>query len=444
VDAVVAESPVFLWRACYHVAVANTAALRLAGITAETADPAGGSIDRDEQGRPTGLLREKAAGMVEALILESAERRRQYVEVGLDYCLRMGLTCVQTNDERCWSTYKQLADESKLPLRVFLTIMHAEMGMEGQPVAGQEHGPLLSCHRIKMFADGALGAETAALTQPYVHRCAHTQHSHSHAEEHAADGQGKRDNYGILIYSQESMDEKVRRAHELGYRIEMHVIGDRAAEMAVQALKAAAIPPTARPILTHCQVLSASLLRDMAALNVVADIQPQFATTDCRWVDDRLSPSLQRYAYIWRTLKEGGIRCAGGSDSPIEVPSPFEGMHAAIFRPRRQYRDMRQHRDDWLQLRRDSAGLTEAERDERLREWCGGSWVREECLDVRQALELYTADGAYCAGKESELGVLAVGYMADFVVVDCDFVRDPHALLFAAAEEVWVAGVRRK
>ena len=357
VDAVVADRPVFLWRACYHVAVANTAALRLAGITAETADPAGGSIDRDEQGRPTGLLREKAAGLVEALILETAERRRQYVEAGLDYCLRMGLTCVQTNDEGCWPTYKQLADENKLPLRVFLTIMHAEMGMDGQPTAGQQHGPLLSCHRIKMFADGALGAETAALTQPYVHRCAHTQHSHSHGTEHKADGRDERDNYGILIYTQDGMNEKVRRAHELGYRIEMHVIGDRAAEMGVHAFKAAAIPSTARPILTHCQVLSGSLLHDMKELNVVADIQPQFATTDCRWVDDRLSPSLQQYAYIWRTLKEGGIRCAGGSDSPIEVPSPFEGMHAAIFRPRCQYRDMRQQKEEWLQLMHDTKGL---------------------------------------------------------------------------------------
>ena len=444
VDAVVAEQPVFLWRACYHVAVVNTTALRLAGITAETADPPGGSIDRDEQGRPTGLLREKAAGLVEKLIVETVARRRQYVEVGLEYCLSMGLTCVQTNDEGCWSTYKQLADEGKLPLRVFLTIMHAEMGVAGQPKAGEEYGPLLSCHRIKMFADGALGAETAALTQPYVHRCAHSQHSHSHGAEHKDEEGEKRDNYGILIYTQDDMDSKVKQAHELGYRIEMHVIGDRAAEMAIHALKAAATPPTARPILTHCQVLSASLLHDMKELNVVADIQPQFATTDCRWVDDRLSPSLQRYAYIWRTLKEGGIHCAGGSDSPIEVPSPFEGMHAAVFRPRRQYRDMRQHKQEWMQLMRDSKELSAAERDERLREWCGGSWVRGECLDVRQALELYTADGAYCAGKESELGVLAAGFMADFVVVDCDFVRDPHALLFATAEEVWVAGVRRK
>ena len=445
VDAVVSEQPVFLWRACYHVAVANTTALRLAGITDETVDPPGGSIDRDEQGRPTGLLREKAAGMVERLIVETAERRRQYVETGLDYCLRMGLTCVQTNDEGCWFTYQQLADEGALPLRVFLTIMHSEMGASGQPTAGQQHGDFLSCHRVKLFADGALGAETAALSQPYVHRCAHTQHAHGLGAEHKAENAEARDNYGILIYdTQEEMNAKVSEAHQLGYRVEMHVIGDRAAEMGVRAFKAAALPPSARPILTHCQVLSASLPADMRQLNVIADIQPQFATTDCRWVDDRLSAELQRYAYIWRTLKEGGVRCAGGSDSPIEAPSPFEGMHAAVFRPRRQYRDMRQQRDEWLQLVHDCKALPAAERDERLRDWCGGSWKREECLDVRQALELYTADGAYCAGAERELGVLAAGYVADFVVVDCDIVRDPHALLFAAAEEVWMAGVRRK
>ena len=433
VDAVVSDRPVFCWRVCYHVAVVNTAALRLAGITRSSVNPPGGSIDRDEAGEPTGLLRETAAEMVVRLIGESMETKKAYVKAGLQYFLEMGITYVQTNDEGCWPVYCQLADEGQLPIRVALTIMHKEMGGEGQPQPGATHGPLLSCHRIKLFADGALGAETAALSQPYVHRCAHPPSAHA-GEDEAKSGE----NLGILIHTQEGLTAAVRRANDSGYRIEMHVIGDRAASLAVQAFIDAGVPPTARPILTHCQVLSSALLTSFRELNVVANIQPQFLTTDARWLNDRLPPSLLTYAYAWRSLLTASVHCAGGSDSPIEIPSPWEGMHAAVFRPMRQYREMRADREGWERVRREQGG------EAALMEWCGGCWKEEERLNVEQALELYTKGGAYCGGVEGELGELREGLGADFVVVDCDIIKDPHALIFAKAEEVWVAGVRRK
>ena len=355
-DAVVPDHPTFCWRVCYHVAVVNSVALHVAGITRDTPDPPGGSIDRDEQGEPTGLLRETAAEAVVRLIVESAETKREYVRRGLEHFLSFGVTFAQTNDEACWPVYQQLADEGRLPLRVALTIMHREMEVEGQPKAGDTHGSLLSCHRIKLFADGALGAETAALSQPYVHRCAHPPSSSSscnaatHTEHSDADDGGHR---GILIHTQEGLTAAVRRATELGYRIEMHVIGDRAASVAVQSFVDANVPPTARPILTHCQVLSAELLTSFVSCNVVANIQPQFLTTDARWLNDRLPPSLLTHAYAWRSLLIAGVHCAGGSDAPIEEPSPWEGMHAAVFRPMKQYAEMRADREGWERVRRE-------------------------------------------------------------------------------------------
>ena len=450
VDAVISDHPVFCWRVCYHVAVVNSAALRIAGITRDTPNPTGGSIDRDEHGVPTGLLRETAASAVVALIIESAATRAAYVRKGVEHFLDMGLTFVQTNDEGCWQTYRQLVDDGALPLRVALTIMHKEMVEDGsaanadQPRPGQQHGPLLSCHRVKLFADGALGGETAALSQPYVHRCAHppsassssSSSDSSHAHPSSASATTDDDAYGILIHSQEAMTAAVRRAHSLGYRLEIHVIGDRAASTVVQALVDAAVPPEARPILTHCQVLSSSLLTAFAERGVVANIQPQFLTTDARWVSDRLPPALLTHAYAWRSLLDAAVHCAGGSDAPIEEPSPWEGLHAAVFRPTKQYAEMRADREGWQRAR--------ALGEDALREWYGGCWTEHERLTIAQALTLYTTGGAYCAGMEADLGELRPGCWADFVVVDTDIIRDPHALLFARAEEVWVAAVRKK
>ena len=445
IDAVQSEHPVFCWRVCYHVAVVNSVALRLAGISRGTAAPAGGSIDTGPDGEPTGLLRETAAEMVQRLIVESEPTRRQYVEAGVRRCLELGLTCVQTNDEGCWPIYRRLVDAEQLPIRVQLTIQHTEMQREGQPAAGEAYGPLLSCHRIKLFADGSLGAETAALSQPYVHRCAHGQQQHLRpAEERLEEGKEAAGNVGIVIHSQSSLSAAVRRAHGLGFRIEVHVIGDRAAAMAVQSIADAAMPASSRPVLTHCQVLSAPLLSAFRLHGVVANIQPQFVTADCRWIAERLPPALLSHAYVWKAMLDAGIHCAGGSDSPIEEPSPLLGMHAAIFRPQRQYADMMRDRDSWDRLQAGSGGLTKAEREQRMREWYGGSWKAEQCLDVQQALHLYSTGGAYCGGTEAELGELREGCWADFVLLDSDVIADPHLLLFAKVEEVWVAGLRKK
>lgn len=154
-----------------------SAALRLAGITAQTVAPAGGAIDIDlSTGEPTGILREAAIQLCSNLFTETEAETRKYITAGLQFCLQNGLTCVQPNDTRTWHVYKQLYDAGELPIRVFLTINQDEIydteaiSKGTVPKAGELYGSddMLSCHRVKLFADGALGPHTAALSKPYV------------------------------------------------------------------------------------------------------------------------------------------------------------------------------------------------------------------------------------------------------------------------------------
>ena len=421
IDEISPDAPMILWRECIHIALLNTKALALAAIDDTRVAVSGGSIDRDTNGRATGIVREAEAERVARLLTSTEAQRKEYVVRGLERCLRNGLTTVQTNDEGCWNVYKQLVDQQRLHIRVFLTIMHHEMSAPHQPSANESYGDLLSCHRVKLFADGALGSETAALTQPYAD-CKH----------------GDAANHGILIHSQSAMTALVSSATSSGFRLEIHVIGDAASKVATTALVEADVPASMRPILTHCQVLSADLLTTMRQRGCIANVQPQFTVTDGRWVEDRLSPSMQQFSYIWKTLMTNDIVVAGGSDSPVELPSALLGMHAAIYRPKQQYQTLLTMKEAIRGFLADPQSA-----NDRLNELYDGCWQARERLSVAEALALYTTNGAYTCGHENSLGKLHAGYLADFVVLSEDIIAQPHALLIAHPTQVWVAGERR-
>eukprot|EP00455_Lapot_gusevi_P002305 TRINITY_DN10904_c0_g1_i1.p1 TRINITY_DN10904_c0_g1~~TRINITY_DN10904_c0_g1_i1.p1 ORF type:complete len:154 (-),score=28.34 TRINITY_DN10904_c0_g1_i1:71-532(-) len=152
----------------------------------------------------------------------------------------------------------------------------------------------------------------------------------------------------------------------------------------------------------------------MAEIGVVGNIQPQFLKTDSAWLEKRLPPSLLEFSYVWRTLLERGIVCAGGSDAPIEFPSPFLGMHAAIFR----------HTFD-----------STPDQPKVFRS--------EQCLTLEQALYCYTIGGAYAQCSEKWCGQLQPGFTADFIVIDQDIIADPTLLSSVKVEQVYVAGKRK-
>lgn len=192
----------------------------------------------------------------------------------MNQCLAAGITSAQTNDHKSWQLYRQLQRDGLVPIRVFLTPDHDELQQQdGMPAANTTDG-LLSCHRVKLFADGSLGAETAALRRPYRNTC----------------------NRGVLIETDDDMKLKIQQAHDRGYRLEIHAIGDRAAEQVLKAIEHSSLEPKDRPILTHCQVLGPDLIPKMAHLGVVGNIQPSFTITDASWAAKRLEDEVQKYS----------------------------------------------------------------------------------------------------------------------------------------------------
>ncbi|MFX1512066.1 MAG: amidohydrolase, partial [Promethearchaeota archaeon] len=386
---IVKNRPVVLKRACRHLYVVNSKALEMVGITADTPDPEGGSIDRDDSGKPTGVLREKAIDLVDPYIkIKDKEARKKIIELGLQECLSVGLTTVQTNDIKAWQIYSELEDEGKLPIRVSLVPMHDEINEEHFPLPQTKKG-LLQIDRVKLLADGGLGGHTAALREPY-------------------DDTGEK---GQLIYTQEVLDEKTKLAKEKGYRLEIHGIGDLAVEYILNSFEAAGLTKDDRPVLTHCQVLGEDLIKRMEKMGVIASIQPPFVTTDSQWVEKRLGKMERlKYAYAWKTLIDNGLFVASGSDSPVEKPDPLSGLYAAIFRYDPQ----------------------------------GEVWRPEECLTFDQALKTYTEGAAYAIQEENSLGKLEESYKADFIVIDQDVSSQPELLKDTKVEQVWVDGKRSK
>ncbi|MCY3412565.1 MAG: amidohydrolase [Candidatus Heimdallarchaeota archaeon] len=381
-DAIIKDQPVILYRACHHIAVVNSKALEIAQITEETPNPDGGEIEQ-LNGQLTGILKENAMELVSTLIQVDRNKRKALIQLGLEECLRLGLTMVQTNDAKAWDIYKEIQEENNLPIRVSLTPYHKEMDLA--PPAGTSIG-LLYCDRVKLFADGSLGARTAAMREEY------------------ADEPIK----GIPIYTQEELNNLVREATERGYRVEIHAIGDKAAEITINAIEHGGA--TDRPILTHAQILGKDLIDRMQALGIIANIQPPFIITDGNWVDKRVGDTERRkYSYAWKTLIDRGIQVSGGSDAPIESPNPLLGMYSAMYREVNN----------------------------------GKVWREEECISFDQALRLYTSAAAYTSKMEDRIGKLHPGYKADFVVVSEDVIDNPRLLKTALIEEVYIEGQKK-
>jgi predicted amidohydrolase YtcJ len=379
-DAAAPSHPVIIRRFCGHVAVANSLALRQAGITADTDDPPAGVIDRDEHGEPTGVLREDAVKLVEARRPAPNESaRRSALAAAIRKALAYGITNVHSQD--AWQPgetrgvldlYRTVAEEGAR-IRVYALFPAAEapaLAVEGlRTGSGDEFvrlGP------AKIFADGSLGGTTAALSEPY------------------ADAPGQR---GVLMHPQDELNELVRAAHAAGDQVAVHTIGDRGTDAVLEAFERAQRThprddPRFRAI--HLQVLRKGHLQRLQDLAIIADIQPKFATTDGLWVEQRLGPQRLAHAYLLKSFLDGGIHACAGSDSPVEPLDPWLGIEAAVRR-------------------------------ENPAEGVAGAWLRREGVDAYRALRMFTAGAAYAEFREGQKGVVAPGAFADLIVVD----RDP-------------------
>lgn len=395
-----------MWRACWHIGVANTAALRLAGVDLSQHEfpMHGGKIDADSRG-PTGIVREQATAKVTATIAtkHSDENKRKFIQQGLRQCSWFGLTGVRTNDAEAVHIYKELQSENALPLRAFVTPVHTELENASLvPMSAHLHTTIaaantsnskLQSSTLKIFADGSLGAETAAL------------HVITDSETNNPTTQ---DFSGVLTHnSVEELAGKIIAARDRGFGIEIHAIGDAAANQVMSAFMEAKVRPSERAMMTHCQVLNDDIMTNMEKWEVIASVQPSFVPTDMLWAERRLKHQQLEYSYAWKTLLQRGVVVAGGSDSPIETSSPLVGLFDAIYREDR---------------------LT------------GEVFRPSEKLTFAEALWTYTVGAAISMSAEASLGQIRPDFAADFVLLDAAILSDNRLLQTTSPRMVLVGG----
>ena len=394
-DAVAAKHPVYLARKCGHAAWVNSQALEMVGITAQTEDPDGGEIVRDAEGRPTGILLERAMELAFPCMAEpAAEEALAAVREAQKVANRMGIVGVHTKEAAAsLRAFQQLRAQNELTLRTVAQIPVAELDsairLGLRTGIGDEY---LRIGGVKVFSDGALGPRTAWMLAPY---------------------DGEPDNLGIVVTGAEEMADIIARATDAGLAVVTHAIGDRANRMVLDALeesRRAGRGLDLRHRIEHAQVLHPDDIARFAELNVIASVQPIHATQDMR-LADRYWGGRSRYAYAFRSLWDSGARLAFGSDAPVETPDVVQGIHAAVTRMRAD----------------GSPG--------------GDGWYPEERLTVEEAVWAYTVGAAYAGGTEDSQGSIAPGKFADLVVLSQDiFTVHPMAILETEVEATVFGG----
>ncbi len=411
-DKVTAGHPAFLNRADGHIAIANTAALKAAGITGTTAVPAGGAIDLDSHGEPTGILRESAKTLISKIIPPpSVYERRRADELAIEDAISHGVTSVQDYSE--WDdflVFEQMEKEGKLNLRITEWLpFNAPLDKLKEMRAHHDlSDPMLHTGMLKGFMDGSLGSRTAAMKAPYSDDVKNT---------------------GLPQYAQEELNQMASERARAGFQLGFHAIGDRAASMALEAIEHAELPfpgncrpfgQRPRPMdekmncspprhrIEHAQVVDSADIARFAELGVIASMQPNHLLTDMNWAESRLGPDRAAYSYAWKAFLDADVHLAFGTDYPVEPITPFRGLYAAV-------------------TRMNEAGTK--------------TYFPANRLTRGQALYAYTQGSAYAEFAEGHKGKLIPGYDADFIVVDRDLYKaDPPALLSTHVNATFVAG----
>ncbi|HTO90591.1 MAG TPA: amidohydrolase [Candidatus Sulfotelmatobacter sp.] len=374
-DRAAPRRPVLLHSHDFHALWVNGEALRRAGITRATPDPAGGRIERDSNGEPTGVLREHAVRLVaELLASEDDEADLERLGRASARLLAWGVTGVHSFEgPRAHRLARRLTGGAGSRVRVLMHLAHAGLDAAGElGLASGLGDDWFRVGAIKLFADGTLGSRTAAVFEPYA---------------------GSTDR-GMELIGPAELRELVGRAASAGLAIAIHAIGDRAVAHALDAIEAAGERirrPPLPPRIEHVQLIREADVARFAALGVIASLQPSHAVAD-RELVARAWPDRTDRAYPARSLLSAGARLALGADAPVEPPDPSLGLHAAVTR--------------------------RAPGDP------GVPWLAAQTLTLDQALTGYTEGPARAAGQWPRLGRIAIGSPADLVVWDADL----HAL----------------
>lgn len=391
IDAVTPDTPVFVGRYDGHMSLANALALRLAKVTRETPDPPGGTIVRDANGNPTGLMKDSAKDLVERVIPDPTEEQLlRNIRAALEEARRFGVTSLHdissTEDVRA---YQILAARGELTSRIYcITPLPQWQNPASTGIRAGFGNDWIHLGALKGFADGSLGSTTALFEKPY---------------NDAPETSGLPN---AMMLPEGNMLKMALGADKAGLQLAVHAIGDKANRIMLdiysEVLKENGPRPDRRWRIEHAQHLRPEDFARFAQLGVIASVQPYHAIDDGRWAEKRIGHERCKTTYAFRTLLDDGVRLAFGSDWTVAPLNPLLGLYAATTR----------------------ATLDGKNPD---------GWFPEQKITLAEAIEAYTLGSAYAEFRENEKGSLTPGKFADVVVLDSDLFAIPLEKIKAAS-----------
>jgi predicted amidohydrolase YtcJ len=387
VDVETGDTPIFVNRYDGHESLANSAAMKLAGVNAKTPDVPGGVIDRDASGNPTGIFKDAAQDLINKVIPPmSHERRLRAARRALEHAVSLGVTSVQhMNPEFAdVAVYSELAEKGELTARMYAVPM--ETNWQDQAKIGIRHSwgsEYLRLGAVKGFADGSLGSGTAYMFEPFADQPR---------------------NHGLLsdeMNPPSTMLARLMQADAAGLQLRIHAIGDRAIAMILDIFSDIEKEHgyhDQRFTIEHAQHMAEKDFDRFAKLHVIASMQPYHAIDDGRWAEKRLGHLRARYSYAWRSFLDHHVPLAFGTDWPVAPLNPMLGLYAAVTRATL----------DGLNPR---------------------GWIPEEKITLSEAVEAYTMGSAFAEFQENEKGSITPGKLADMVILsDNIFDLKPEAI----------------
>lgn len=405
-DSVTGDIPAVIMRTCFHIGVLNSTALKRVGLNKETAKEYGDLVETLSDGEPNGVIKEGLVSIVKRHIPTiKLETLKNLMDEAQHYALAQGITSIQTDDigytignyELLFQAFKELDEEGKLNIRLGEQCLITEIDKlktffkKGFNRGYGNNKYRVSC--IKLLCDGSLGARTAALRNPYN------------------DAPSTK---GIETFTQDELNQLVLLSHKNNCPVAIHGIGDRAIEMALDAIEYAQKNDPAhypRHGIVHCQVTDEGILRRIQKLNVLTYVQPIFVDFDMYIVYDRVGKELAETSYAWKSMIDKGIHTSLGTDCPVERFDTMPNIYLAVERKNTIREDKK-------------------------------VYLPNEKLTIDEALKAYTIEGAYASGEEHIKGSITKGKLADFILLNKDLynLTDNEEILNTKVLETYVDG----
>lgn len=396
IDSVTPDHPVWINRLDGHMNLANSLALRAAGITSGTKDVDGGTIVRDARGEPTGVLKDNAMGLMNGAVPDpSLAMSLRALDSAMTYVAARGVTSV--GHMGSWgdlAIFERAHAMGALRTRITAAVPLSTWARLRDTVAARGRGDAwLRIGGLKGFVDGSLGSHTAAMLEPFT------------------DAPTDR---GLFVNTPDDLYAWTSGADKAGLQVMVHAIGDSAIRTQLNIYERVEREDGSRDRrfrIEHAQHIAPADMARFAKLGVIASMQPYHAIDDGRWAEAVIGPERAKGTYAFRSLLDAGTTLAFGSDWFVAPATPLEGIYAAVTR-----RTLDDRHPD--------------------------GWVPAQKITVEEALRAYTSGGAYAAFREAELGVLAPGMLADLVLIDRDITRIPPETIRDAREMLTMVGGR--